>query len=272
MKKMFLLLVATFLCASTSTAIAQTPATKPTGYLVMAYIKVTTNMGADYLKMEKAFKKLHAARKKEGKLDDWTLWKMVSPSGSAAEYNYVAENYYLNDDQYANAVEGEYMPKDWESLLTAEEVTLVKRRTDFRTIVKTEIWTITESIFSEDWTKNGKIAEFNYITSGVGKTRADHVKMEKDIWMPVHSARIKDGNMTAWWLMNLESPSGSSMPYNSVAVDLYSNMMSYLAVWFGEYFARVHPTKNADDLIKQTRENANHVKIELRMAIDRLSW
>ena len=272
MKNVFLLLIVTLLFTTPNSALAQTPAAAPRGYLVMGFIKVAPNMNDDYLKMEKAYKKLHTARKKEGKMDDWTLWRVVSPSGSATEYNYVSHNRFLGDDQYANYVEGKFMPENWESLLTAEEVALVKRAREIRTIVKNEVWSNSEGIFPEGWAKNGKIGVFNYIANGAGKSRADHVKMEKDIWMPVHNARVKDGKMTAWWLMNLETPFGTSMPYNSVAVDLYPNMKSYLADWFDDYFKKVHPTKNVDDLMKQTRENSNLVKGEVRMVIDRMSW
>ena len=104
---------------------AQTPAAAPSGYLVMAYIKVAPNKISEYLKMEKAHKKLHAARKKAGKMGDWTLYEVVTPWGESCEYNYIAHNRYENDEQYANSVEGTRDP-NWESLLTAEEVALVK--------------------------------------------------------------------------------------------------------------------------------------------------
>ncbi len=270
MKNMlFLLLLAILYCAS-NPIVAQTP-TKPTGYVMMAYMKVAPNMEADYLKMEKAYKKLHAASKKAGKMDDWTLWALVSPRGANCEYNYVAHNRYLGDDQLANSVDGTNNP-NWESLLTPEEVSLVKRTNEIRTLVKSEVWSLVESIMPDDWSKKGKIGIFNYIASPAGKTRADHYKIERDIWMPVHTAHIKDGKMSAWWLMNMDLPFGSSQPYNSIAVDLYPDMKSYLAPWFDEYFKRIHPTKDVNDLMKQTTAATNLVKGEVRMVIDRLSW
>ncbi len=255
----------------TFNASAQTTAAVPSGYLTMAYIKVAPNKIAEYLKMEKAYKKLHAAGKKAGMRGDWTLYEVITPWGESGEYNFIAHDRYETAEQYAGSVEGTRLP-NWESLLTAEEMSLVKRTDEIRTLVKTEVWSLTESIMPDGWDKKGKIAVFNYIANGAGKTRADHVKIEKDIWMPVHSQRIKDGKMTAWWLMTLEAPFGSSMPYNSVAVDLYPDMKSYLANWFDEYFKKVHPTKNVDDLMKQTRENSNLFKGEVRMVVDRLSW
>ena len=161
---------------------------------------------------------------------------------------------------------------NWESLLTAEELSLVKRTDEIRTLVKTEVWSLTESIMPEGWDKKGKIAVFNYIANGVGKGRGDHVKMEKEVWMPFHNQRVKDGKMTAWWLMSLQAPFGSSMPYNSVAVDLFPDMKSYLNNWSDDDFKKAHPTKDFNDLMKQTRENSNLVKGEVRMVVDRLSW
>ena len=149
---------------------------------------------------------------------------------------------------------------------------LVKRTDEIRTLVKTEVWSLTERIFPDGWEKKGKIAVFNYIANGAGKGRADHVKIEKDIWMPFHSQRVKDGKMTAWWLMSLEAPFGSSMAYNSVAVDLYPDMKSYLNNWSEDAFKKAHPTKDYNDLMKQTRENSNLVKGEVRMVLDRLGW
>lgn len=255
----------------TGNVLAQTPAAAPSSYLTMAYIKVAPNKMAEYLKMEKAYKKLHAAGKKANMRGDWTLYEVITPWGESCEYNFIAHDRYENAEQYAGSVEGTRLP-NWESLLTAEELDLVKRTDQIRTLVKTEVWSLTESIMPEGWDKKGKIAVFNYIANGVGKGRADHIKMEKDVWMPFHNQRVKDGKMTAWWLMSLQAPFGSSMPYNSVAVDLYPDMKSYLNNWSEEAFKKAHPTKSYDDLMKQTRENSNLVKGEVRMVVDRLSW
>ncbi len=267
--KAFLILGLCLLCSFNVSA--QAAAAPPAGHLTMVYIKVAPNKIAEYLKMEKAYKKLHAASKKAGNLDDWSLWEIISPWGADCEYNYVAHNRYTTDEQYANSIEGIGNPK-WKSLLTPAEVALVNRTDEIRTVVKVEVYSLAESIMPEGWSKKGKIAVFNYFANGEGKTLADHIKTEKDIWMPIHTARINDGKMTAWWLLSKELPFGSSMPYNSISVDLYADMKSYLANWDESYVKKVHPSKNVDDMMKQTRETTDLVKGELRMVIDRLNW
>lgn len=49
-------------------------------------------------------------------------------------------------------------------------------------------------------------------------------------------------------------------------------MKQMLAPWFEEYFKKVHPGKNMDEMMKQTGDATDLVKGEVRMVIDRLSW
>jgi hypothetical protein len=271
MKKSSICLLAFLYCFSTILVVAQTPTTVPTGYTVYDYIKVAPNMRDDYLKLEKAFKKIHLAKQKAGKLDGWSFSQVVSPVGASCEYNFVTRNRFKDDAQLANLYEGTYMPDNWQSLLTAEELSLVNKVNEIRTIVKEEVYSSVDEVTGPDMSK-AKFVVVNFIGSPTGKSRADHYKIEKDIWKPVHAARVKDGKMKGWLVMDLNTPFGSEMPYNSIAIDVYTDMKEYLAIWFDEYFKKVHPTKDVNDLMKQTRENTNLVKGELRVVIDRLEW
>jgi hypothetical protein len=267
MKKAFFILTLAFLCCQTNTGIAQS--TTPTAYSVYSYIKVAPGMHEDYLKLEKAYKKIHAAKKKAGKMNDWALMEVLSPSGANCEYNYVTRNSFLGDEQLAAYFEEDYMPANWESLLTAEELALVKRTNEIRTLVKNEIWSDVDAVMAENLSDHA-ISVFNYFLVPEGKTQTEHNKVEMDIWKPIMEARINDGKMLGWRLLRMESPFGSSMPYEQATIDIYKDMKSYLAPWFDVYFKKVHPGKNVTDLIKQTNAVSNLVKGELRMRIDHL--
>ena len=228
-------------------------------------------MESDYLKMEKAYKKLRIAKKAEGTMDNWSLMYVMSPSGSSNEYDYIARNGLKGEAQLAHYYEGNYMPKNWMSLLTPEEVSLVNRTDEIRTIVKTEIWSTVDQSMSDDWSK-AKILVYNYFTSPEGKSIADHVKAEKTIWKPIHEARIKDNKMEGWVLAQLEFPFGASMPYNTATIDIYNDMGQMLAPWFEDYFKKVHPGKDADKLVQETTAVTTLTKGELRWVVDRLDW
>jgi hypothetical protein len=250
---------------------AQTASTvDTTRYNVYAYMKVAPNMESDYLKMEKAYKKLHAASKTAGNLNDWSLQKVLSPEGTNCEYNYVARNGLIGSKQLANFYEGVFNA-NWQSLLTKEEIELVRRTDEIRSMVKVEVWSQVDGVFAEDWAK-GTIVVWNYFSSPPTKTRAEHFKMEQDIWKPVHAARVKDRKMKGWGLLELELPFGAEMPYNTATIDLYSNMKEFLTPWFDTYFAKVHPGKDVSKLIQQGNAVTTLDKGELRMIIDRLDW
>ncbi len=274
MKNTLFSLLLALLVGHATTAFAQTATVSDTTYYsVYSYIKVAPAMRDDYLKLEKAFKKIHAAKKKAGEMENWSLAAVMSPSGANCAYNYVARNGLRGNKQLAYYYEGNYMPKNWQSLLTPAEVALVNRTDEIRTIVKTEVWSAAGAeIFADGWEKTTKIAVWNYFSSPAGKTRADHIKMENDIWKPIHAARVKDGTMMGWVLLGLELPFGANQPYNMATIDLYTDMSQYLAPWFEPYFKKIHPGQEIPELMKQTNAATTLVKGEVRMIIDRLDW
>ena len=149
----------------------------------------------------------------------------------------------------------------------------LKRTDEIRTIVKTEVWSsVEDGIFADGWEKTTKIAVWNYFSPPAGKTRADHINMENDIWKPIHAARVKDGTMKGWVLLGLDLPFGADQPYHMATIDLYTDMAQYLAPWFEAYFKKVHPGKEVAGLMQQTRAATTLVKGEVRMIIDRLDW
>ena len=258
--------VAVLFCFANSTATAQND--QPTHYHVIDYMKVKPGMNDDYVKCEQAWKKIHAAKKKAGKLEDWSLYQVISPSGADAEYDYVTRNTFVGEDKLAALYENSYFPDNWTSLLTPDEIDLVMRTSEFRTIVKTEVWATAESIWASDMSDTN-ISVFNYFSYPEGKGRADHFRVERDIWMPVHQARINDGKLKGWVLTSMVMPAGSSMPYHDGTVDLYKDMKSMLTDPVEDYFSKLYPGKE-DALFDDTAANADLVRREVRMHVDGL--
>lgn len=270
MKTRFIsLLMLAILFCQTQSAIAQQA--EPTYYVAYDYMKVKPGKWDDYLRLEKAFKKIHSAKKKAGKMDTWGLMEVLSPSGASREYDYVTYNIYAGEAQLANYYEGEYMPDNWSNLLTPDEFELVMNAGNIRTLVKSEVWTATDEVLAKDF-ETAKISVFNYFDFPATGSHDKHMKAETDIWKPIHAARVKDGSMKGWRLLQMQLPFGADMPYQDATVDLYSDMSQYLSNWFDKYLAKVHPGKDVNALMKQTNESAILLKGEVRMVIDRLDW
>lgn len=271
MSKTFFALLLAILCLQSTYISAQNQAKEPTHYTAYGYHKVPPANKDEFLKLAKAWKKIVAYKKKMGLQDDWSFARVVSPAGASTEYDYVTRHVFVGDAQLANYLEKPFLPDNWQSLLTVEEISLVLRANEIRTYVKGEVWSGIDETVAPDISKS-TVAVFNYFKVAEGKTRADHIKAETDIWKPVHNARVKDGSLKGWVLLGLDLPFGSAQPYDLATIDVYADMKSFLAPWTDEYFKKVHPGKDVDALIKQTREASTLVKGEVRQILDRLSW
>ncbi len=269
MKSTILSFLLAILFCQAGTTSAQTA--EPTRYTVYGYHKINPGMRDDFLKLGKAWKKIIAYKKKNGMQEDWSLAQVVMPAGASAEYDYVTRHVFVGETQLAAHLEKPFLPDNWQTLLTLDEIKLVLRAAEIRTYVKGDIWSEIDKTIAPDIDKS-TVAVFNYFKQPEGKTRADHTKMEQDIWKPVHDARVKDGTMKGWVLLGLNMPFGSSMPYDMITVDVFTDMKQMLAPWFDAYFKKVHPGKNMDELMKQTGDATDLVKGEVRLVIDRLSW
>lgn len=240
---------------------------KPTVYYSMSYMKVEPEMRKDYIALEKAWKKIHQAQVKAGAADSWTLERVVSPIGSSTAYNYITRHRFTGKKQLAAYMSGSYMPENWESLLTAEEIKLVNRTIEIREFVKEEVWSNIDMVLAEEMS-DAKVNVFNYFALPKGKKRSEHYKMEEDIWMPVHEARIEANQMKGWVMLGRQLPIGSEQAYDVATVDIYTSMEQLMTSSFIDFFETVHPGKDFEDLMGQTEEVANRLRAEIRVKID----
>ena len=203
----------------------------------MDFMQVEPGMHDDYLALEKAWKKLHTASKKAGKISGWTLERVVSPGGSSMAYNYITRQRLDGEKQLAGYLSGTNMPDNWTSLLTPDELALVMRTSEIRTWVKLEVWSSVDRVMAEKM-ENAKVNTFNYFSVPEGKTNEDHYQMERDIWMPVHSQRVNSGTMKGWVLLDLVMPMGNTQPYSCATVDIYTDMEQMLAPFLEDTFCQ----------------------------------
>lgn len=68
----------------------------------------------------------------------------------------------------------------------------------------------------------------------------DYLKMEHDLWRPVHQERIKQGHMRSWTLYSVRFPSGSKNECDYRTVNVY-NSLADMERPIGEVFTKVHP-------------------------------
>lgn len=235
------------------------------------YMNVEPGNHQDYIALEKAWKKIHEYNIKEGNIVGWEFAKVLSPVGASVDYNYVTRTSVRAGKQFESFMESFPMPEDLSSILSPSELELVNRTGQLRTYVKNEIYSVAEAVLPIGYA-DSKIHVFNYFDHPKGGGRSAHIKVETDIWMPVHQARAEEDKLEGWVLAELELPFGADQPYHEVTVDMYKDMSQYMEdKSFGSYFEKVHPGKDTDLLMKQTVEAASLIKGEVRMIIDKAS-
>ncbi|MBK8699063.1 MAG: hypothetical protein IPN29_05775 [Saprospiraceae bacterium] len=274
MKTLFSFICLVIFCMGTPTNYAQTAAApkQATRFTEYSYMKVMPGKEDEYIKLEKAWKKIHLAKKKAGQIDDWSFSRVISPSGSSAEYDFVTRNTFLGEDMYAAVYTDNYFPANWQSMLTVDEIDLVLRTGEIRTMVKSETFVVRDEVWADDSRTNAKLFVVNFFNVPEGKTSEDHAKVEMDIWKPVHAARVKAGTMKGWSYLEKMLPFGSLQRYNSITIDGYTDMRQYLNPWSDDYFKAAHPGKDMAAMLKQTSDSCILVRGEVRMMVDRLSW
>ena len=159
MRKSFFFALLAMLCLQSIPTQAQTPA-DAAPYTVYGYHKVIPGKREEFLKLAKAWKKIVAAKKRNGMQEDWSLAE-VKLAGSASEYNFVTRHSFKGEAQLANFLEKPFLPEGWQSLVTPEEAALLDRAYEIRTMVKQDVWSEVDKTVSEDMGK-ATVVVFNF--------------------------------------------------------------------------------------------------------------
>lgn len=233
-----------------------------TYYHALEYMKVPADGHADYLKLEAAWKKIHMANIKAGKYVGWEFSEVIFPTVSASDYHYVTRTVFAGAEQLGNSIENWAYPENLENILTKEELEMVEKTAQYRTMVKREVWTI-ENMIGGPEAANAKIMVMNFFDSPTGKSVSDHLQVEKDIWQPVHQSRIDAGEMQAWGVVTLALPWGSDYPYDSATIDVYNTVAEHLSNNMLNHFEKAHSGKDLNKMMAETTANANLISSEI---------
>ena len=195
-------------------------------FVVYDYMKVKPENYDDYIHLEKVWKKIHASRIKRGRLYAWVLDEVISPSGTAQEFNFITANVYQGNAMLAGHYETSMLPENWQELISYDEAQVALRTAQLRDIVKTDVFEVVDQVMAEGWEANANVVVMNFFRNRNGASNEDHARMEAELWKPIHEARVKDGNVQGWMLMNRVFPISytTQTPYHSITNDYYTDM------------------------------------------------
>ncbi|MEZ4959348.1 MAG: hypothetical protein R2830_05985 [Saprospiraceae bacterium] len=232
------------------------------GYVLVDYMKVKPGMGDKYLECEKAWKTaIHQKRKQDGKILWWHLEQTMWPSGTSAEYDYLAVTYVPNWAAIG------HLWDNWDAeqkALPADVKAIVDKTGQYRDIVKSEIW------HDVDFAARPGFKEANYLVENFFLVPPggwdDYVEMETRFVKPVHLKNIELGNRAGWELGRKVAPTGEDQPYNCSTVDLYDKWED-MDNDEGKAWETIYPGMSDAHIGHRINAARKHVRSEIRQVV-----
>lgn len=211
--------VAFILFATTSFAQEKKPV-----YLAFNYIKAKPGKGGKYVELIKNYStKILSYAVEVGAFSGWYFYEVRMPSGSAAEYDFVAVSI-VNDFKFLFEEPGTYadiMKKAIPGISDETLKTIAEEFESSRISVKREIFTRTSDLVPN--AVPAKYARVDYNLSAEGK-EADYIKMETELMAPIHKEIVAMGAYNDWELYKKILPKDSKSDFDYVAVDFMNDI------------------------------------------------
>ena len=257
------------LCAFLGTAVPAALAQAPSPlYVVLDYMKVPAGEGDAYVQMEQEiWKPIHEERIRRGLITNWAVYGVwFAPPD--VDYSYVTVN--VVDD--FGKLDAPYPEDLYATVHPRRDFDAMMKRTEAaREIVHTEVWQILDTAAPEGReAPDAPYVVVNYmqVPSGGG---SDYVAAEREIWKPLHQARIDNGQMHGWNLYSLMLPSGSVMNYSYGTADFYDELADRAAPFPMDLLQQAHAGASQaelDAMMDRTPEVRTIYKTELWWRID----
>ncbi|MCK5135001.1 MAG: hypothetical protein KAR19_04375 [Bacteroidales bacterium] len=225
--------------------------------LVIEYMKVTQESESTYLEVEKAWKKIHQKRIEDGLSVGWQLWRNRY-AGYGDEFQYVTIHWYKDwAHSFTPNPEGFY-----DEFWNGEDAEILAKTLDSRVLVATDV--VHEVLSAEN---NGpvKYIVINHMKVKPGQ-ESEYVKMEEDIFKPLHEEAIKRGYKAHWGVWSFWPFKEGQATYT--AVDGF-NTVEQLTGGVGEdLLPIVHPDKSWDEVSEKVNETRKLVSAEIWELVD----
>lgn len=230
-----------------------------TQYVQSLCIKVEPEKVAQFNKFHADTKPVFQARADAGEFSARVWLGAVYPAGMAATCDFMAVTLYPG------------FPPDPKSVMSLDSALqkahlpmkaseYVETRGSTSRLRKSELWRHVDGF--------GNAEPGNYVRVDYMKVQpnnfADWMKMEREIYKPVHQARMEMGGVKGWVLATMVMPGGSSSPFNAMTVNIYKDWAQVgKPVNYTDAFKKAFPDKDAAQLTSRTASLRDIVRSEL---------
>ncbi len=108
----------------------------------------------------------------------------------------------------------------------------------------------------------------NFMKVQPGKL-ADYIRLEQEVWKPVHQERVRAGQMHSWALYAVQYPYGAAREYDFVTIDVYASLADAERS-IEDVLRKVHPNLAGDQIGTQTEGARSLVRGEVWQRVDQV--
>jgi hypothetical protein len=231
-------------------------------YIAVNYIKTQPGKFRDYLDLLKNYsKKVWEYNFKQGRSLGTYVNSMILPSGSTADYDITVINvstdlkFLLDDSLSAQMMLKKLNPEYSDSYVQS----IGDQFLHVRSLVKREIFLALAEI--DPAAPPTKYYTADYMKATTGK-EADYVKLEKEVWMPIHRERIKLGVLTDWALVQKYMPYSSKEPYDYATFNFFNDINFLQDSKYTEAIKKAFPNVDINKSLDSTNATRTMVKEE----------
>lgn len=226
---------------------------------------MTVNDQEEYLEVEKQWQKIHEVRMQEGEIIGWVVYQIMYKTAEDP-YNFVTVSFYDAFSKLYKEIPDHIYKAAYPNKTKDEWEAFQKRTSNSRKM-------FTSSIFQQKLA-NGKglnpvanIFVVNEISVKQSKSK-EYLALKEEIYKPLHDEAIRNNKRAAWSLW-AKWP-GDTGDFQYISADGYVSMDQIEGVNYLEYFEKIHPDEDFDQISKKTKELSTLVNSEMWKVIYRV--
>jgi len=232
-----------------------------------SYYKILPGKDHEFRSMMEAVdSRVQKERLNNGAISAWYLYEVVSPSGTNAEYDYVAvtttnsiKKAFESSYPFVDAFKKSFPGKDAKFFAD-----YFSKLNGICRLVKEEVYggTAVADSSSHDGFK------FKYLVVDFMQPKPDkfgeYFKMELDTFRLVHKERIKLGALSQWALLQLSLPFDVKTGYSTLAISFYNDLdMMYGDSKYEEGIKKNFPNVSLNNLFQSAATTRDNPKADL---------
>lgn len=237
-------------------------------YAAVSYFKIKPGKGETYTNLVKSTThKIVEYQFRQKSILGWYFYEVLIPAGEQANYNYVSV---VISSNFSELMDNPIPPKD----LFAKSVTgnttyqqFMAQLQECRSLEKREVYQYKAGISTT--TPVSKYVEIDYMKPYPGKT-ADYIKMETEVYFPIHQERIKLRALTNWGLYEKLLPYQFDSENDFITANFFDDLRSIIDP---KYEAAFNSMPNNIDYIRlsgQVDQTRKMVRADLWKLVDHI--